>query len=43
MTLGVDEDTSGVGDIAWIPALLYWNRGDLHASFAMTNDEIPNA
>ena len=34
MTLGTDDDTAGLGDVAWIPVMLFWNSGSLHASFA---------
>ena len=29
-----DEDASGIGDIAWIPIALFWNRDKLHYSFS---------
>ena len=32
--LRLDDDTAGLGDVAWVPVILYWNRGNLHASFA---------
>jgi hypothetical protein len=31
--LGADSD-SALGDIAWIPLSLYWQRGDLHIAFS---------
>ena len=27
------DDASGIGDIAWIPLVLYWNKGNFHTSF----------
>jgi hypothetical protein len=27
------DDTTGLGDIAWIPLVLYWSHGNLHTSF----------
>jgi hypothetical protein len=33
-TVKSDADTSGLGDVAWIPVMLFWNRGNVHASFA---------
>jgi hypothetical protein len=32
-TLRADDDTTGLGDIAWIPLILFWNSGNVHASF----------
>ena len=32
--LRTSGDTSGLGDIALIPLVLFWNSGNLHASFA---------
>jgi len=34
MTRGVEDDAAGLGDLVWIPILLYWNHGNLNASFA---------
>jgi len=34
MTRRSDDDTAGLGDIAWIPVMLFWNSGNLHASLA---------
>ncbi len=34
VTRGVEDDTAGIGDVAWIPVMLFWNSGNLHASFA---------
>jgi hypothetical protein len=31
--LSTSADTSGLGDVALIPLALYWNSGNLHASF----------
>jgi len=28
------DDTTGLGDIAWIPLVLYWSHGNLHTSFS---------
>ena len=36
IALGSDEDVSGLGDIAWIPVALFWNRGKLHCAFSQT-------
>lgn len=34
ITRGIEDDTTGLGDIAWIPVMLFWNSGNIHASFA---------
>ena len=33
-SVGVQDDTTGLGDVALIPLMLFWNRGNLHTSFA---------
>jgi hypothetical protein len=30
----VQDDTTGLGDVALVPLMLFWNRGNLHTSFA---------
>jgi hypothetical protein len=34
LNLNRQDDAFGLGDIAWIPMMLFWNRGDFHMSFA---------
>jgi hypothetical protein len=34
MTVRSNDDTAGLGDVAWVPLLLYWNTGRLHASLS---------
>jgi hypothetical protein len=33
LTQSADDDAAGLGDISWIPLILYWNSGNVHASF----------
>jgi hypothetical protein len=32
--VGVQDDTTGLGDVTLVPLMLFWNRGNLHTSFA---------
>ncbi len=34
VNLRSSDDASGIGDVAWIPLLLYWNSGKVHTSLA---------
>jgi hypothetical protein len=36
MSVRTEEDATGIGDIAWIPAAFFWNRGNMHYSLAQT-------
>jgi hypothetical protein len=32
----VEDDTSGLGDVIFIPVVLYWNQGNFHFSFSQS-------